>query len=1221
MRPNGADNDPAQQGASSAQNALNKAKNTAGKLLKKSKLGKAAKKALLKLLLPILPYILIFLAVILLAIFAWLTIFGTRGSYQNYSYGKDAYNSVDGTGGVTMSAENQAISNFYQGYSNESYYQIVGDDNTQLVQAGHAGSVQDYYNRENTFLLSRNLLFALDDVIYGEELHYPEQFIKPLNYDANTLTLAPLLKNNRITVKSKKRDSNGIVMSNGQTEDTTADYGLAPIFKYKTDQKVDTIIGTYYASDVVAPDGCSVVKAQPYAQNVQKNVTLEGYPINIEMMTKAITFTGTYSWDFGTHTVTVKDKLDQGIGNENQPMTEVFDKKADIDKKYDTYGWIEQKQTNQPVSYTIDYCPDNYTDSELQDMYNKTIGSNNATNPFDWIFGGFGSTETFSQFKKEMLADIQSTCQSKGYTKGGKIPLADNDYVNTKDETSQEYENVYVHTNSVNQTINNEPVSHRTVTLSVYNHRTAYYSDSDLQNMQTNFRGDYENTSAITTGAGNSATKYAAMSLSDIRKKADGEINTIRAQAQNAGYNQNSVSTANLNLSSSYTKITVHYGDVYTRDVSTSYVKTGERKEYDHTENLYKYRTGYVNEAVPYPTTQHFSSGVDDYMSQYLDTFISYVPQNAIQDFDKATIVSNTTSTHIAAGANGTDQELLSIIARYGDTVKKYCAEYNVDPNLFFAIMRQENSSGNPNDSDGGLTQINKIEVGTTVSARNVQTGQSDSLSLSNWNQVFDPDFNIHYGVIDFRQKVDKFNGDELKALQARNFNISGYMQQNHPQEWNSANDSWINYSWIEQARISAATSEGHSGSRSASYDCDTADAKTSGYTYGDTCYLSHVLRYVAGSSITTGVNSGGGETIQTPNYSDEKVYKKVTFDNYSPDSEDVILTLASSMQNKTMYNDASTMTQSFWSEGFWNSFSSVNMTQQEFNSEVLNAQDFGYPLAVTGEPVLVNFGDDTSGNGTYSEGAVISASPGTDVTSIFDGIVESVGTNSVYGTYVKIDNVYGNKLGADAWHKTNQTVVYAHLGSIPSYITAGAHVTKGEVLGKVVTFNHINALYFEFDVNNIPINPQYIIGSASSTSGYIPNGNNQSPSLSSDAYTTLNPFAQSGYTGQCTWYVWGRVYELYKIKLPFLHDARTWSTEAATTAGYTVSDTPKSGCIAVWDGGKAGHVAFVENVSGDNVTITEANYSQRDQYNGYKILTKEGMAARDGHVKYVYFN
>ncbi|HEU0266749.1 MAG TPA: CHAP domain-containing protein, partial [Candidatus Saccharimonadaceae bacterium] len=76
-----------------------------------------------------------------------------------------------------------------------------------------------------------------------------------------------------------------------------------------------------------------------------------------------------------------------------------------------------------------------------------------------------------------------------------------------------------------------------------------------------------------------------------------------------------------------------------------------------------------------------------------------------------------------------------------------------------------------------------------------------------------------------------------------------------------------------------------------------------------------------------------------------------------------------------------------------------------------------------------------------------------------------------------------------------------------------------------------------------------------------------------------------NGYVwGECTWYVknmrpdisgyWGNA-------------GYNWIAEAAA-AGFTTGSTPRAGAVAV----EAGHVAYVQSVSGDNVYISEMNYA-----------------------------
>lgn len=105
-------------------------------------------------------------------------------------------------------------------------------------------------------------------------------------------------------------------------------------------------------------------------------------------------------------------------------------------------------------------------------------------------------------------------------------------------------------------------------------------------------------------------------------------------------------------------------------------------------------------------------------------------------------------------------------------------------------------------------------------------------------------------------------------------------------------------------------------------------------------------------------------------------------------------------------------------------------------------------------------------------------------------------------------------------------------------------------------------------------------------------------PNMNSDSYkASANPYAKptekgSGYSGQCTWYAWGRTREVTGIELPWSGAAYKW-IEAAESAGYAVDMSPSANSIAVWQIDPLnGHVAFVESVRGDSVTFSQSNWS-----------------------------
>ncbi len=142
-------------------------------------------------------------------------------------------------------------------------------------------------------------------------------------------------------------------------------------------------------------------------------------------------------------------------------------------------------------------------------------------------------------------------------------------------------------------------------------------------------------------------------------------------------------------------------------------------------------------------------------------------------------------------------------------------------------------------------------------------------------------------------------------------------------------------------------------------------------------------------------------------------------------------------------------------------------------------------------------------------------------------------------------------------------------------------------------------------------------------------------PDLSSKYYhSSTNLFAQLNYYGQCTWYSAGRAHEVTGTPIKMVNGAHTW-LDAAKKLGYKTGSVPKPRSIAVWRKSTYGHVAFVESVSGDKLTISESNWSRSTSmrkysqeagayhYEGFTTLTQEQMKNRAGYilVGYVYLD
>lgn len=103
-------------------------------------------------------------------------------------------------------------------------------------------------------------------------------------------------------------------------------------------------------------------------------------------------------------------------------------------------------------------------------------------------------------------------------------------------------------------------------------------------------------------------------------------------------------------------------------------------------------------------------------------------------------------------------------------------------------------------------------------------------------------------------------------------------------------------------------------------------------------------------------------------------------------------------------------------------------------------------------------------------------------------------------------------------------------------------------------------------------------------------------PSQSDDYYYSLNFYYTGGYgMPNCTCYAYGRAYEILgeEPNLPN-NNAGAWWWDNISSGAYAYGSTPKLGAIACWDryDKDKGHVAVVEAIDGDTITISESHYS-----------------------------
>ena len=105
-----------------------------------------------------------------------------------------------------------------------------------------------------------------------------------------------------------------------------------------------------------------------------------------------------------------------------------------------------------------------------------------------------------------------------------------------------------------------------------------------------------------------------------------------------------------------------------------------------------------------------------------------------------------------------------------------------------------------------------------------------------------------------------------------------------------------------------------------------------------------------------------------------------------------------------------------------------------------------------------------------------------------------------------------------------------------------------------------------------------------------IPEASVQPDFTNEDAWGDNNPYTRLGLTGQCTWFAWGRFYEIYGYDPGFTGDG--WSCASQLVAAhpdrFELSYYPAAGAIFSTIGHN--HVGIVISVDGNQITIQDGN-------------------------------
>lgn len=272
-----------------------------------------------------------------------------------------------------------------------------------------------------------------------------------------------------------------------------------------------------------------------------------------------------------------------------------------------------------------------------------------------------------------------------------------------------------------------------------------------------------------------------------------------------------------------------------------------------------------------------------------------------------------------------------------------------------------------------------------------------------------------------------------------------------------------------------------------------------------------------------------------------------------------------------------------------------TNSTSDEADSSLYDAQiDSGDDESeATGEPVSIVQGNYILAPAHYYDESLANMKYGIIKYTVQQGDTpSSIGTSFGISTYTVL---WANNLKVGDVIKPGQ-----QLDILP--VTGVRHtIKKGDTVDTVAkSYKADNNEIIAF--NSLPADGKFPDGSEGKIL-IVPNGEEAAPirprvitprdtnerkviSSAKVKPTNMNPKGGHRFPyGQCTWYVASKVY------VPWGGDARMWLANSKAY-GYKSGKTPVVGSIIVTtENRRYGHVALVEAVNGDTITISEMNY------------------------------
>lgn len=128
---------------------------------------------------------------------------------------------------------------------------------------------------------------------------------------------------------------------------------------------------------------------------------------------------------------------------------------------------------------------------------------------------------------------------------------------------------------------------------------------------------------------------------------------------------------------------------------------------------------------------------------------------------------------------------------------------------------------------------------------------------------------------------------------------------------------------------------------------------------------------------------------------------------------------------------------------------------------------------------------------------------------------------------------------------------------------------------------------------------------------GIMDNGlNGVTVDIKSDPFVTNASYGYDPYgPGGCGWYVTARAQAFTNVDYENTFNAENWKNVIAPRYGYTVDMNISPNSILCYYDGTNRHVAYVERVDGDTVTISEGGYTPAGSAHGYCIIRERPLS------------